>query len=113
MSKKPRTSHAILIACLSGFVGVSLFARQATAETPTFRDFPYLIFCEYKKITSAYYFSQLHPDGRAIYMTLESQIGVITLNGLAERVDGDRPGSCRGKTLDELRADGQAFDLPG
>jgi hypothetical protein len=113
MSMKPGKRHAILIAGLSASVGLGLFTPQAMAETPTFRDFPYLIFCEYKGITSAYYFSQLYSDGRAIYMTHESQIGVITLNGVAERVDGERPGSCQGKTLDELRAGGQAFDLPG
>jgi hypothetical protein len=101
-----------LIAILSGIVGVGLPGLRAQAQQPSFRDFPYIIFCEYKQITSAYYFSQLQPDGHAIYMTQERQVGVITLDGVAERIDGDRPGSCQGKTLDELRAAGQAFDLP-
>ncbi len=101
-----------LIGILSGIAGLGLPGLRAQAEQPIFRDFPYIIFCEYKQITSAYYFSQLQPDGRAIYMTQEQQVGVITLNGVAERIDGERPGSCQGKTLDELRTEGQAFDLP-
>ncbi len=101
-----------LIFTLSGIACLGLPGLRALAQQPSFRDFPYLIFCEYKQITSAYYFSQLQPDGRAVYMTHEQQVGVISLDGVAERIDGERPGSCQGKTLDELRAAGQAFDLP-
>jgi hypothetical protein len=39
-------------------------------------------------------------------------VGVISISGVAERIDGDRPGASCDKTLDELRAAGQAFDLP-
>jgi hypothetical protein len=103
--------RAVVVATISA-IGLGLPGLRAQAEQPSFRDFPYLIFCEYKQITSAYYFSQLQPDGRAVYMTQEQQVGVITLDGVAERIDGERPGTCQGKTLDELRAAGQAFDLP-
>lgn len=83
----------------------------AGADEPSFADFPYVIYCEYEGIDHAYYFSQLGPDGRALYLTPDQQVGVITVDGVAERIDGDRPGSCHDKTLDELRAAGQAFDL--
>ena len=105
-------SRRVALIAISGMVGLGLSGPGAQAEQPSFRDFPYLIFCEYKQITHAYYFSRLQPDGRAVYMTQEQQAGVISLDGVAERVDGERPGSCQGKTLDELRAAGQAFDLP-
>ena len=84
---------------------------QLQAETADFRDFPVVIFCNYNGLEHAYYFSQLDGDGRAIYMTPDRQAGSITLEGIAERIGGDRSGNCAGKTLDELRADGQAFDL--
>jgi len=93
-------------------VGLGLSSLPVQAEQPSFRDFPFIIFCEYEQITSAYYFSQLQPDGRAVYMTHERQVGVISLDGVAQRVDGERPGTCQGKTLEELRGAGQAFDLP-
>ncbi|MCZ0961080.1 hypothetical protein [Paracoccus benzoatiresistens] len=101
-----------LVAAISGIIGLVPFGPRAQAQESSFRDFPYVIFCEYEQITSAYYFSRLQPDGRAIYMTPDRQVGVITLDGVAQRVDGERPGSCQGKTLDELRAAGRAFDLP-
>lgn len=84
---------------------------QGFAEGASFRDFPVVIFCNYNNLEHAYYFSQLDMDGRAIYMTPDRQAGTITLEGIAERIGGDRSGNCAGKTLDELRTDGQAYDL--
>ncbi len=100
----------------SGIITCSALAVQTLpsplqAETASFRDFPVVIFCNYNGLEHAYYFSQLDGDGRAIYMTPDRQAGSITLEGIAERIGGDRSGNCAGKTLDELRADGQAFDL--
>jgi hypothetical protein len=92
-------------------VAAALHVGPARAQDPSFADFPYLIYCEYEGIASTYYFSQVGPDGRAIYMTLDRQVGVISIDGVAERVDGDRPGTCLDKTIDDLRAAGQAFDL--
>jgi hypothetical protein len=87
------------------------YISPANAQQATFADFPYVIYCEYQGITSAYYFSQL-VDGEAIYLTPDRQVGMITIDGVAQRIGGDRPGSCLGKTLDELRSAQQAFDLP-
>ncbi|PZR00575.1 MAG: hypothetical protein DI533_08500 [Cereibacter sphaeroides] len=92
-------------------LSAALCATQASADENEFRQFPFLVYCEFNGVTSAYYFSQLQ-NGQAIYLSPDRQIGVITLNGVADRVGGDRPGSCLDKTLDELRASGQAFDLP-
>ena len=78
----------------------------------SFADFPYVVFCRYEGIDHGYYFSQLGPDGRALYLTPDRQVGAITVDGVAERVGGDQSGSCLGKTLEELRSTGQAFDLP-
>jgi hypothetical protein len=90
---------------------VAACGAPAWAQQAAFADFPYVIFCEYQGITSAYYFSQL-VDGQTIYLTPDRQVGMITIDGVAQRIGGDRPGSCLDKTLDELRAADQAFDLP-
>ena len=102
----PSVGAAASILLAAGFHAV-----QARAEQARFTDFPYVIYCEYQGITSAYYFSQLD-DGEAIYLTPDRQVGVITIDGVAQRIGGDRPGSCLDKTLDELRSARQAFDLP-
>lgn len=83
----------------------------AGAQQASFADFPLVIYCEYGGIASAYYFSQLS-EGTVIYLTPDRQAGAITVDGVAHRVGGDRSGSCQDKTLDDLRASKQAFDLP-
>lgn len=87
------------------------WAVSGLAAEPAFRDFPLVVYCEYKGITSAYYFSQLEGE-QAVYLTPDRQAGMITIDGTAQRVGGDRPGNCLDKTLEELRGAGQAFDLP-
>lgn len=87
-------------------------SSQTLAADLTFKDFPYLIFCEFRETDHAFYFSRLEADGRAIYLTPDNQAGTITIDGVARRVGGDQSGTCFGKTLDELRAASQAFDLP-
>jgi hypothetical protein len=93
-------------------LGAVLPGTQVRAEGPTFRDFPFVVFCEYNGVHHAYYFSRLGTDGRAIYMTPDRLAGSITVQGQAERISGDEGGNCVGKTTEELRASGQAFDLP-
>jgi hypothetical protein len=92
--------------------GVGIQGVQTSADEATFSDFPYVIYCRYEGIDHAYYFSQLRSDGRAIYITPDRQVGLISIEGVADRIGGERPGSCLDKTLDELRATGQAYDLP-
>ncbi|WP_424928124.1 hypothetical protein [Amaricoccus tamworthensis] len=109
-----RTVIRRLIAIVTISYSILLPTAQAPAQTgqaSDFSDFPFLIYCEYEKIGHAYYFSQLNPDGTAIFMTPDSQVGTITVNGVARRVDGQRSGSCSGKTLADLRAEKRAFDL--
>ena len=104
------TRHRLGIAA-AVFATAGAYLAPARAQQVTFSDFPYIIYCEYEGISSAYYFSQL-VDGHAVYLTPDRQVGTITIDGVAQRIEGDRPGSCSEKTLDELRGAGQAFDLP-
>lgn len=111
----PRIFAASRFALIAGFGAILSLGpngARAEAQQPSFRDFPYVIYCEYSQITNAYYFSRLGADGRAIYMTPDRQVGTISLTGVAERISGEQPGSCRDKTLSDLRKEGRAFDLP-
>jgi hypothetical protein len=74
-------------------------------------DFPLVVFCEYEGIGHVYYLSQVNPDGLAVYMTPDRQIGTITAIGTAQRISDDRSGSCKDKTLSDLRSEGRAFDI--
>jgi len=92
-------------------LGIIAHTAPARAEPASFADFPVVIYCEYSGTTSAYYFSRL-TRGNAIYLTPDRKAGMITIDGSAQRIGGHRAGSCLGKTLKDLRAAGQAFDLP-
>ena len=107
-ARKSATAVASSLLALNG----ALYGAQARADEVSFTDFPYVIYCQFEDIQHAYYFSQLGPDGYAIYLTPDRQAGAITVDGVAERIGGERSGSCLDKTLDELRSSGQAFDLP-
>ena len=100
------TAAAGVSLCLS-FCVVPTFAQDLS-----FKDFPYLIYCEFQGVDHAFYFSRLGGDGVAIYLTPDRQAGMITIDGVGRRVGGEQSGSCSDKTLDDLRSSGQAYDLP-
>lgn len=90
---------------------VSFCPMPIFAQDLSFKDFPFLIYCEVQGIDKAFYFSKLETDGVAFYLTPDRQAGTITIDGAAHRVGGDQSGTCAGKTLDDLRTSGQAYDL--
>lgn len=93
-------------------IGQPLCFLPAHAQDLSFKDFPYVVYCEYEGVARAFYFSRLGGDGIAVYLTPDRQAGTITIDGVARRIGGDQSGTCADKTLDELRSSGQAFDLP-
>ena len=97
---------AILQLSLAGLYGVGAHAQEGS-----FEDFPFLVRCELGGVIHAYYLSKIGPDGVAVYITPDNQAGTITIRGKAEPVGGEWAGSCAGKTLEQLRSAGQAYDL--
>nr|WP_307237605.1 hypothetical protein [Pararhizobium capsulatum] len=83
----------------------------AYAQEGPFGAFPIVITCENKGTQLAFYFSKLAKDGTATYLATDRLAGTITLGGHAQAVGGSEGGSCLGKTLEQLRASGQAHDL--
>lgn len=98
-------------------VALSLFlaaahAGHAQSADAWFADFPLVVFCEFNGIGNAYYLSQVNQEGVAIYLTPDRQAASITVLGTPQVVGGARSGSCKDRTIAELRASGEAFDLP-
>lgn len=82
------------------------------AESGSIADFPFVIHCKFKDTYHAFYASRLSPDGTATYVASDRIAGTISLSGEAKAIGSNEgAGSCAGKTLKELRASGQAFDL--
>ena len=94
------------------FVAIAGTVPASYSQDLSFRDFPYLVYCEMEGVDRAFYFSRLGADGVAIYLTPDNQAGTITIDGVARRVGGEQTGSCADKTIDDLRSSGQAYDLP-
>ncbi len=70
--------------------------------------YPHVIVCEFKGVRHFAYLDRVEADGRAIYMTPSGKAGVVPRDGTVSRV-GNFAGSCAGKTLQELLANGQAL----
>ena len=104
--------RAVLIAATGVSLCATFFAAPTSAQDASYKDFPYLIYCESQGVDHAFYFSRLGADGVAIYLTPDRQAGMITVEGVGHRVGGEQSGSCSNKTLDDLRSSGQAYDLP-
>jgi hypothetical protein len=81
-----------------------------TADDPL-QKFPLVIQCKYKTTFHAFYLSRVAEDGVATYVASDRIAGTISLDGQAKTTGGQGGGSCVGKTLQELRAAGQARDL--
>jgi len=101
------TSLATLIA----FSCATQFNLETQAAEASFTDFPFMVHCENNGIHRAYYLAKVDGDGVAVYISPDNLAGTITLHGTAEPIGGEWAGSCAGKTLQQLRDAGQAFDL--
>lgn len=99
------------LAVLLVAAGAQAFGSAALAEDNLFDQFPFAVACEYKGTQHAYYLSKVTADGTATYLASDNFAGTITLSGQAKAAGADEVGSCLGKTLEELRASGQARDI--
>src|SRR6478735_3691498 len=73
--------------------------------------FPVAIRCEMNKVHHIFYLSKVDENGVATYISPGRLAGTITVDGTAKRVGGDQTGSCKEKTLEELRAFKQTINI--
>ena len=92
-------------------IALSQFAAIAHSSEGSFDDFPFLVHCEVSGLHRAFYLSTISQDGVAVYISPDRLAGTITVRGKADPVGADGSGSCAGKTLEQLRSTGQAYDL--
>jgi len=102
----PRVSVSAFAAL---FLLPTLAAAQETISDP-FDVFPLAVHCELKKVQHIFYLSRVDANGVATYISPGRMAGTITVDGTAQRVGGDQAGSCKNKTLKELRDNKQTID---
>lgn len=98
-----------LLASLGLLTALPISAVQAQQDP--FDQFPLLIQCKYKETYHAFYLSRISEQGVATYVASDRIAGTISIDGTAKAIGLKGGGSCVGKTLAELRASHQAYDL--
>lgn len=86
-------------------------ASVALAQQYTAKDYPLVVRCSFAGTERLFYLSTVAETGEAVYLSPDRMAATITPSGTASRVMADSAGSCAGKTVDELRQSGLAFDL--
>lgn len=107
--QKPDALGKMLSASLIALAAFSVTTVQA--QDNPFDQFPLIIQCKYRETYHAFYLSRVSMDGVATYTASDRIAGTITIDGRAKATGVEGGGSCVGKTLVELRAAHQAYDL--
>jgi len=105
------TMYLVMSVTIVFLLPFSAISVSETYASEPLEDFPFLISCEYKGMHHAFYFSKLDSDGVATYINPSRLAGTISVGGTAKTLGEPIGGSCLGKTLEQLRASGQAHDL--
>lgn len=95
---------------LRTFVAICALFQLCTAALANdhFDNFPVVIGCEYRGMFHAFYLARITPEGLATYVASGRIAGTISLDGQAKAIGESIGGDCLGKTLEQLRASGQA-----
>ncbi|MGG7580072.1 hypothetical protein [Rhizobium sp. Nf11,1] len=106
-----RRSNAAVTTCVAGLLWLVTFLLVVQAQDDLVEQFPLVIQCKYNETYHTFYLSRISQDGVATYQASERIAGTITLDGKAKAIGGEGGGTCVGKTLAELRASHQTYDL--
>jgi hypothetical protein len=108
---KPTKMYLAISVTIVSILPFTTISVSETHASEPFEEFPFVITCEYKGLHQAFYLSRLDSDGVATYINPSRRAGTISVYGTAKASGETIGGSCLGKTLEQLRASGQAYDL--
>ena len=99
-----------LVAAAAVSPGFALAQPSPPGDNPL-RDFPLAVVCLHGATADLYSLTRIREDGRAFYAALDGgRGGSVTADGRIEAQTEIAPGSCQGKTLEELRAEGRTIE---
>src|SRR5262245_37629671 len=99
MHSEPKSQFA------GAFIGLAVsatFSAATTAKAEIFEGYPDAIICRLADLHAVHYIGFLKKDGSAIYMTTANRNATVTPDHVFHR-----PGAQDGKTLEQLKQDGQ------
>ena len=99
---------------LSYAIGVLLFATPNTLYSEESDRLPAALLCSVSDQTVIVYLSRFNADGSAQYSSLSGGAVVVNSEGVVEPAATMNPGSCAGRTVQELREAGETREFaPG
>ena len=93
------------VTCAALLIGAIGSSRAEAADQII--TIPQMLICGLNGVRHFGYLDRIDADGTAIYMTPSGKFATVTEGGVVIRGVQAVPGSCSGKTLEELRAAGQ------
>ena len=99
------------LACAAAVLAASVIGTATTAsaqDSATIGSLPHALFCGKEGVTVVGYLARVNADGSAIYMSPSDILVEVSAKGVVDNRSG---GTCSGKTLAELRDNGQARDF--
>jgi hypothetical protein len=84
------------------------FSSGTDAKAEIFKGYPDVIVCRVNNTQAAVYIANVNDDGSAVYKTLGDAFATVTADRVFHR-EGAK--DCDGKTIDQLKKDGQAREL--
>lgn len=104
----PNPRHPTLVATLV-FAVFSLATTVTAQHHTTIGDLPLALICAKGDVTVIGYLASINADGSAVYLTPANIVVAVSPEGV---VDNRADGTCAGKSLDELRDNGQTRAFP-
>jgi hypothetical protein len=105
-----RCLQGALVAAAAVGPGFALAQSSPPGDAPL-RGFPLAVVCLHGATADLYYLTRIRDDGRAFYAALDGgRGGSVTADGRVEAQTEIAPGSCQGKTLEELRAEWRTIE---
>lgn len=102
------TARSILFACCAALLLMTGPARAGMLD-----GVPDAIVCDVGKGKLVVYVARRMDDGSTLYEALEREFSIIVTIDAKGILHWDNNAGCDGKSVDQLRGEGKAFDLAG
>jgi hypothetical protein len=106
--KAAMTARSILLACAA-----TLLVAIGPARAGMLSDVPDAIVCDVGKGKLVVYVARRLDDGSTSYESLEREFSIVITVDPKGILHWDNNAGCDGKSIDQLRGEGKAFDLAG
>ena len=104
----------LALATATGALVVAILAVEGAVAQTALANYPLAIMCRGEQIARVGYLYEIKRDGSATYITPDGRLSVtLNVKGVLEKPPNRAAaGDCFGKTVDQLRANGNLIERP-